>query len=231
MAKMLTVAEAELRSMVRSKAFLISIVVLPILMLGLSFAQKQISDRADTSTKRFAVIDPSGRYYAAVVEAARKRDADMAAMPPNARKPSFAPERADVAGRSLDDVRVALSERVRKEELFAFVEIPPDAASDKVRYYSDHPAYDDLRDWMAKTLDETLRANRYAEAHLDPSLVAALGKKVSAETLGLWTRDADGHVHAAEKQDEVRAVVIPIAAVFLLFFFVVSSAPQLMNSV
>jgi ABC-2 type transport system permease protein len=231
LAKMLTVAEAEFRSMVRSKAFLISIVVLPILILGLSFAQKQISERADTSTKRFAVIDPTGRYYDAVAEAARKRDAEMAAMPEKARKPSFAPERADVAGRSLDDVRVALSERVRKEELFAFVEIPADASKEKLRYYSDHPAYDDLRDWMAKTLDDKLRADRYAEAHLDPALVAALANKVSAETLGLWTRDADGHVHPAEKQDEVRAVVIPMAAVFLLFFFVVSSAPQLMNSV
>ena len=38
-------------------------------------------------------------------------------------------------------------------------------------------------------------------------------------------------VHPAEKQDEVRAVVIPMAAVFLLFFFVVTSVPQLMNSV
>jgi ABC-2 type transport system permease protein len=231
LAKILAVAEAEFRAMTRSKAFIISIVVLPILILGLSFFQRQISERADTSTKRFAVIDPSGRYYDAVAAAARARDAEIAATPQKVRKPSFAPERADTAGRSLDDVRVALSERVRKEELFAFVEIPADAANEKLRYYSDHPAYDDLREWMTKSIDDKLRADRYAEAHLDPSLVAALAKRVSSDTLGLWTRDADGRVHPAEKQDEVRAVVIPMAAVFLLFFFVVSSAPQLMNSV
>jgi ABC-2 type transport system permease protein len=232
LAKILTVAEAEFRAMTRSKAFIISIVVLPILILGLSFMQRQISERADTSTKRFAVLDPSGRYYEAVAEAAKKRDAEMAA--PTAKlpkKPPFAPERVDAGGRSLDEVRLALSERVRKEELFAFVEIPADPTGEKLRYYSDHPAYDDLREWLSKTLDEKLRADRYAEAHLDPQLVEALGHKVSADTLGLWTRDADGRIHPAEKQDEVRAVVIPMAAVFLLFFFVVSSAPQLMNSV
>ena len=231
LSKILAVAEAEFRALTRSKAFLISISLLPILILGLSFAQPQISKRADTSTKRFAVIDPTGRYYEAVADAARKRDADMAALPQKANKPSFAPERVDVAGRALDDVRLALSERVRKEELFAFVEIPADAANEKLRYYSDHPAYDDLRDWLAKTLDDKLRADRYAEAHLDPALIAALGNKVSAETLGLWSRDADGHIHPAEKQDEVRAVVIPMAAVFLLFFFVISSVQPLMNSV
>ena len=229
--KILVVAEAEFRAMTRSKAFIISVVALPVLILGLSFMQRQISERADTSTKKLAVIDPTGRYFDALAESAKKRDAEMAATPGKARKPSFAPERVDLGGRSLDDVRVALSERVKKEELFAFVEIPADAAREKLRYYSDHPAYDELRDWLTKALDEKLRADRYAEAHLDPALVAALGNKVSSETLGLWTRDADGHVHAAEKQDQVRAVVIPMAAVFLLFFFVVSSAPQLMNSV
>jgi ABC-2 type transport system permease protein len=230
-AKILAVAEAEFRAMTRSKAFIISISLLPILILGLSFAQRQISDRADTSTKRFAVIDPSGRYYEAVADAARQRDAEMAALPQKANKPSFAPERVDIAGRALDDVRLALSERVRKEELFAFVELPADAASEKLRYYSDHPTYDDLRDWMSKILDDKVRADRYAEAHLDPALIAALANKVSAETLGLWSRDADGHIHPAEKQDEVRAVVIPMAAVFLLFFFVISSVQPLMSSV
>jgi len=232
LAKILAVAEAEFRAMTRSKAFIISIVVLPILILGLSFMQKQISERSDTSVKRFAVLDPSGRYFDGIAEAAKKRDAEMAApMVKVPKKPPFSPERVDTAGRSLDEVRVALSERVRKEELFAFVEIPADPTNDKLRYYSDHPAYDDLREWLSKSLDDKLRADRYAEAHLDPKLVEALGHNVSAETLGLWTRDADGHIHPAEKQDEVRAVVIPMAAVFLLFFFLVSSAPQLMNSV
>lgn len=232
LAKILAVAETEFRAMVRSKAFIISIVVLPILILGLSFAQRQISERSDTSTRRFVVMDPSGRYYDAIAAAAQKRDAEMAAPAAHApRKPPFAPERVDVGGRSLDEVRVALSERVRKEELFAFVEIPAEPDREKLLYYSDHPASDDLPDWLQKTLDETLRDQRYRAAHLDAGLIDALSRRVSTESLGLWTRDASGRIHPAEKQDNIRAVVIPMAAVFLLFFFVVSSAPQLMNSV
>ena len=231
-AKILAVAEAEFRAMVRSKAFLISIIVLPVIMLGMSFAQKQISARVDTSARRFAVLDPSGRYFDYVAATARARNAELGdAAAHKTPRPPFEPERVDVGGRPLDEVRLALSERVRKEQLFAFVEIPAEPDRDKLRYHSDHPAYDDLHEWIAKTLDDKLRIDRYQAAHLDPQLVEALSRHVSADMLGLWTRDADGHIHAAEKQDEVRAVVIPMAAVFLLFFFVVTSVPQLMNSV
>lgn len=231
--KILTVAEAEFRAMVRSKAFLISIVVLPIIMLGMSFAQKQISARVDTSPRRFAVIDPTGRWYDRIAAEANKRNAAIAELAAASKlpKPPFTPERADLGGRPLDEVRLALSDRVRQEQLFAFVEIPAEPERDKVRYYSDHPAYTDLHDWLGKTLDQQLRLERYREAHLDAQLVEALSRNVQAESLGLWTRDAGGHIRPAEKQDEVRTVVIPMAAVFLLFFFVVTSVPQLMNSV
>ncbi|HEY2748905.1 MAG TPA: ABC transporter permease [Polyangia bacterium] len=229
--KILAVAETEFRAMVRSRAFLISIVLLPILMLGSGFAQKQISARADTSARKFAVIDTSGKYYDALFAAAHKRDAEIEATAGKLPRSSFVPERVDLGGRPLDEVRVQLSERVRKEELFAFVEVPAEPDREKLRYYSDHPAYEDLSTWLAKTIDETIRERRYREAHLDAGLVEALSRKVDTDELGLWTRDANGRIHPAEKQDEVRTVVIPMAAVFLLFFFVVTSVPQLMSSV
>ena len=70
-----------------------------------------------------------------------------------------------------------------------------------------------------KTIDEQLKTQRYQEAHLDAQLVAALQRQVSSDTLGLWTRDADGHIHPAEKHDLVRAIIVPMVPVFLLFFF------------
>ena len=136
-----------------------------------------------------------------------------------------------MGGRASDELRVELSERVRKEELFAFVEIPANPDVDKMRYYSDHPAYDDLTRWLKETLELSIRTQRYDEAHLDPALRAALDRKVGADSLGLWTRDTDGKLHPAAKQDMIRVVVVPMVPVFLLFFFVVVSVPTLMNSV
>lgn len=213
--KIFAVAQTEFRSMVRSKAFLVSVLILPIMMIGMSFAQRQLAQHADTRARRFAVIDASGKYYDVVAAAARERNARLAEL--SARKgpqSAFEPERVDVgAQRPLDELRVELSERVRKEELFAFIEIPAEPDVEKLRYYSDHPAYDDLEKWVATTLDEHIRTRRYDEAHLDARLQQALARKVGADSLGLWTRGADGRLHPAEKQDVVRAVVVPMVQI------------------
>ncbi|MDB4967461.1 MAG: hypothetical protein JWN44_3150 [Myxococcales bacterium] len=230
--KIFAVAETELRSMVRSKAFLVSVLILPIVMLVMSFAQRRLAQHADTRPRRFAVIDASGKYYDVVAEAARERNAklDELARLKGPQSP-FEPQRVELGGRPVDEVRVALSDRVRKEELFAFVEIPIHPDVEKLRYYSDHPAYEDLSSWLRASLDANIRTERYDAAHLDAQLRVALERKVDADELGLLTRGPDGRIHPAEKQDVVRAIVVPMVPVFLLFFFVVISVPQLMNSV
>jgi ABC-type Na+ efflux pump permease subunit len=225
--KIAAVAETEVRTLVRSKSFLVSLAILPVLMIGASFAQKQLSGRADRSPRRFAIVDGSGRLGRVLVEAAERRNAALSG--DKTPRAPFLPELVD--GGATDASRLRLSDRVRKEELFAFVEIPADLDHERVRYYSDHPAYDELREFIVRTLDEALRAERVAAAHLPPELVEALGRKVAADSLGLATRDTEGRVHAAEKQDVVRALVVPMVPMFLLFFFVVVSMPQLMNSV
>lgn len=243
LSKIVAVAEQEFRALVRSKAFIVSIFILPVVILVMSFAQTQLAARVDKRPRRFAVVDASGKFWDAIEAKAREHNARLHDAPPAGQHDDglserrvargaveFVPVRADAAA-PLEKLRVELSERVRKEELFAFVEIRPEPDREPLRYYSDHAAYTDLRDWLMKTVEETIRQRRYAEARLDPSLVAALERVVAADSLGLWTRDGDGRVHAAERQDVVRAVIVPMVPMFLLFFFVVISVPQMMNSV
>jgi ABC-2 type transport system permease protein len=216
---------------VRSKAFIVSILILPAVILTMSFAQTQLAGRVDTRPRRFAVVDGSGRFWDVIDTKARERNAHLGELDgKRVARAAFEPTRA-ATDRPLEQLRVELSERVRKEELFAFVEIPDEPDREPLRYYSDHPAYTDLRDWLMRTVEQSIRDRRYAAARLDPALVDALQRSVVADTLGLWTRDADGRIHAAERQDVVRAVIVPMVPMFLLFFFVVISVPQLMNSV
>ena len=49
--------------------------------------------------------------------------------------------------------------------------------------------------------------------------------------LGLLERNAAGGIKAASKVDRVRTTAIPVAMMMILFFSVMSSAPQLLNSV
>lgn len=229
MNKIFAVAEQEFRALVRSKAFLLSLVILPLMMLFGSVMQTRLNEHSDTRPRRFAVIDPSGRWFDALAQQAEARNRQLGDGKHDALSP-FIPVRVD-GSVALDELRLQLSEQVKKEQLFAFVEIAADPDVTPLRYCSEHPAVDDLPRWLTNVIDDELRDRRYHLAQLDADTVSALRRHVAADRLGLWTRDADGRVHPAEKIDIIKTVVVPLVPPLLLFFFVVVSTPQLMNSV
>src|SRR6516165_7547927 len=120
-------------------------------MLIGSILQHQLSARTDTQPRRFAVIDVSGRWFDAVAARAEERNRHLGDGKHDSLSP-FLPVRPD-ANRPLDQLRLELSAEVKKEELFAFVEIPAEPDAEPIRYYTEHPAVDDLPNWLSKTVD------------------------------------------------------------------------------
>jgi ABC-2 type transport system permease protein len=227
MNKVLAVAQTEFRALVRSKAFLVTVILMPLIMFGTSFMQKQMSEHADTRPRRFAVIDRSGTFMPILEAQARLHNADARESPTQ-----FVPVATNATGdaRALDDLRVSLSDQIKREELFAFVEIPAEPDVEPLHYSTEHPAVEDLPNWLSRVIDAEVHARRYREARLDDATIVRLERQVHAEHLGLWTRDADGRVHA-EKLDVVKEVIVPLVPPILLFLFVAMSTPQLLNSV
>ena len=206
MNKIFAVAEQEFRSLVRSKAFLISIVLLPLMMVLGSVMQRQLGRRTDTRPRRFAVIDPSGRWFDALSARAEARNQHLGELKHDSLAP-FVPVHVD-GSQPLDQLRLQLSDQVKKEQLFAFVEIPAEPDAERLRYYTEHPAVDDLPNWLSATVDDVLRTRRYTEAKLDDATIQNLQRHVGeVERLGLWTRDPDGRVHPAEKLDIIKSIV------------------------
>ena len=79
MRKMLTVARREYNAAVRSKAFLISLFLMPLFMGGGAAVQLVLKNQVDTQEKRFAVVDrtPDERLLQALkVAAARETRRD-----------------------------------------------------------------------------------------------------------------------------------------------------------
>ena len=71
--------------------------------------------------------------------------------------------------------RAQLSDRVRRDEIYAFVEIPADALDPDhgraVRYYSNHPAYRLLPDWISTTVNREVVNRRFRSASIDRAMV------------------------------------------------------------
>jgi ABC-2 type transport system permease protein len=229
--KILTVASAEFSNVVRSKAFILTLILMPVIM-GVSVLLMRVSRTAtDTNERRFAVVDYSGIALPVIHAMADARNATAAAD----RQPRFVPVEINVDGKSHDALRMELSDDVRSQELFAFVEIPADIvdpdAKAEIRYYSDHPSYQALPDWLMKTVNAAVLAERFRAASVNPAVVARLMKTATVSNLGLFEREANGTIRAGEKVDPFRALGVPAVMMVLMFVIIMGGAPQLLNSV
>jgi ABC-2 type transport system permease protein len=139
--KTLVIANREYAAAVKSKAFVVSLVLMPLLMFGGIFVQRMAAKIGDVKTKRLAVIDrsPGGQLYAALEEAARVRNEKEIFDKQTGKQtqPKIDLERVEPTDLSnkdaVDRQRLELSDRVRREELFAFIEIGPDILDPKIQ--------------------------------------------------------------------------------------------------
>jgi ABC-2 type transport system permease protein len=150
--------------------------------------------------------------------------------------PRFLPSRAETGDRPIEQVRLDLSNRVARGELFAFVEIPPDAIAEggrskPMQYYSNHPSYAALPTWLDTVLNQAILAERLRAKGMDLMVMKTLAQKVPFDTLGLLRQDADGRVHEPEKVDRIKSFAIPAILMVMIFMTIMSSASPLLNSV
>lgn len=139
MRKTLVVAVREYIAAVKSKAFLVSIVVMPLLMFGGIFVQRQTAKMGDVKAKRLAVIDrsPGGQLFDAMNQRAITRNAtDLKDETGRQVRPEILLERIEPAdyanAAAVNEQRLQLSDRIRNNEFFAYVEIGPNILSPKI---------------------------------------------------------------------------------------------------
>lgn len=236
MNRILTIAQSEFLTLVKTKAFIIGILLMPVLMVGffffMSFAQRHV----DVETRRFAVVDQSGVLYEALASAAERRNADHV-QDGTRTGPEFLPSRVDPGARPLDELKVELSAQVKRKELFAFVEIPADVLTatgadiPPIRYYSESTSYEPLPAWLRSTLNEEITRRRFDSAGIDQALIARLNARTPLTTFGLVERAADGSVKDAQEVDQIARMMAPFFFLFLMFMTVMTSAQQLLNAI
>ena len=134
MRKTWLVAMTEYSNAVRSKAFIIGVLALPVLLclsIGLQyFGRKNV----DVRDRRFAVVDRTGVLFPVIAAKAAERNEKFVTQHGADGKsvqmsPKFLPELFDPAGTNGGNAEVALSERVRREQLTGFVIINTNAFS------------------------------------------------------------------------------------------------------
>ncbi len=238
--KALVVASTEFNTVIRTKAFLVSLLLLPAIMFGSILIQKFAADRVDLSPRPFAVLDRSHALYPAIAQAAESYNHSITDSSGQPLAPTFLPQPVEEGDSPLDAFRLELSDRVRKGELYAFVEIPKDIetsenpTSEGLRYYSQNPNDRSLIGWLESTVNNEVRNRRLRAAGIDPGEAERLSLPVSTESLTLVERskqEGQGAIKDAQRVDPIRTLLVPAALMFVVFIVIMSTTPQLLQSV
>ncbi len=230
------VARREYAAMVRTKSFLISIFLVPLLMVGSVLLQKALADRGSTEDKILVIFDHSGALAEDLKAAALARN--TAATSTNADKAQFILEIEDA--KSLDDERrLALSKKIREGEIAAFVEFgaavidgqgstPADA---KIAYFAESLAFSDLRRWFEGSSQQIIIRRRLLAAGLDDQAIASGLAPVPFDAGGPLERDADGNIKTTDKTAAIVAELAPVGLMMLIFISVMMTAQPALQAV
>jgi ABC-2 type transport system permease protein len=235
------IARREYQALVRTKAFIISLVLMPIFMLGGIFLQVFLNGRVDVSEKKVVVLDGTGRIFAPLEAMAEQRNGSAEKNEASGKKArgGIALEQGP-ASAVTDEERLELSDRIRHNEIFAFVEIDADAlqpGKDKaqnqtpVRVYSESIAHDDVARWLMQSIQRVTFALRLQDSGLDSATVAKVVMPVGIEELGLFSHSAGGEIRNADQGARNLNLFIPFGLVMLMFMSLMIVCQPMLTSV
>ncbi len=241
MRKILWLAAREYKVSVRTKGFIIGLVMFPIFMGGSGIAIAIFKDRVDTTDQRIAVIDRSGVVAGPLIEAAKERNANAIFEEESGKKikPAYVLEIVEPNEENPRLQRLELSNKVRGGELHGFLEISADAVHPSdgsdgphVAYYAKNAIMDDAREWMGWPINTALRSARVKEAGLEESAIGDMFVWLGVDGLGLLTVDEKtGTVQDARRSSEGEAILVPVVMGMLMFMMIMMGAVPLLHSV
>ncbi len=240
MNKALIIAKREYRAAVKTKGFIIGILLMPIFMGGgllvVALAEKNI----DTDDKKIAVIDYSGLFREHLINSVDEWN-NSATVNEKGQKtyPSYFIEFVNPDTDNPEKQKFELSNMVRSKELHAFTQIgrnvihpyPGDEQS-RIYYFAENAAIDNLRSWFSNTVNNKIREIRILELGVDNESVKDLFYWVNAEAMGLVSFDTKtGEVTDAKQTNELQTILVPYILILLMFMMLMMSAIPLLTAV
>jgi ABC-2 type transport system permease protein len=247
MRRIFLVTKRDYVAAIRSKPFLFGLIIAPILFgsgfigIGIMKAKPDIRDR------HIAILDHTGAVAQAIIEAAdEKNQKDLFdkktkhQVKPRYLFETVAPYDADPNGQ-----RLALSGRVRSQELFAFLEIgqnvlhPVDEENadkipetSRVNYYSNASGIDETRGWISGPVNDGVRRVRLSKLGVASSHFAEVFAPATVQTMSLLSRDVKtGEIKESRKKSDVEGFAIPFVLMMMLAMMVLMSAGPLLGAV
>ena len=238
MRRILLIARRDYLATIRTKAFIIGLVVAPLLFGGGFLGLALMRSKPDIKDRHIAIIDHTGAAAQVIIEVAQeKNNAEMFEKGSHQQtQPRYVFEVVPPAADALTQ-RLELSDRVRREQLYAFLEVGAralhpagqDDSASQVACYTKASGLDDFRQWLGGSVNDGLRRVRLAQLGVERSHFKDILANVKVEPFSLVERDPKtGQIRNATKKNEVAEFAIPFGLMLLLGMIVmVGSSPML----
>jgi ABC-2 type transport system permease protein len=240
MRKTLRFIKREYLAAVKTKGFIIMLVLMPILMGGSGIAMYLLQGQVDTKDKRVIIVDRAGIVTDMILKAAEKRNAEAVFDKETGKKvrPAYMFEAAEPNISDPQTQRLELSEHIRKGELHAFLEVGPnvlhpkgDESTFEINYHAKNAAIDSVRSWLDNTINPYLRRIRLSEEGIEGPKADEIMTWIRVEPMGLVSVDeATGAIKEARRTGELETILVPIVLFFLMFMLVMMGAMPLLQS-
>ncbi len=244
MRRILLIAKRDYLMSIRTKTFIIGLIMAPLLFGGGFLGLALMNAKPDIADRHVAILDWTGQAAAPIVQAAQEKNAKELFNKKTGKQeaPRYYFETVTPDPQAPDLQRLQLSERVRRGVLFAFLEIgsgvlhPRDdgdtpAAADRVGFYSNSSGISDVRSWLADAVDTGLRRVRLAQLGVDQKNFHDVLASVPVEPMSLAVKDEAGQIGPRVKKNEAADFGVPFTVMALLGMIVIMGASPMLSSV
>ncbi len=225
--KIVTVIKREYTTRVKSKGFIASLFLMPVLMCGLVALSSflAIMEGKTEEVRKLAVIDETSEIFDQMQAAIAKHRTFQ-----HKGELIYQVHRETA---TTEEERTVLQERVRTKKLYAYLEIPKDVfANGEVRFYARTITNSNVQSALRRIISDIVRDKRFAESGYSRREVSQLMRSVGFNTYAVKSgKGKDGGAKVESAIETGARLGLGYILVFVLYMFVLIYANSIMRSV
>ncbi len=225
--KIVTVIKREYTTRVRTKGFVASVFLMPVLICTVILLPSFMATMGQktASVRRLVVIDETGDIFPEL-------KARVAQHPTFQQKGELRYQLTRHTSDPIDEAKSELRQQVATGEVYAYLAIPKNVFQDgKVRYYAKTITNFDVQGALRRLLSEIVRNKRFAESGYSQLEIKRLMRSVTFDTFAIAGDGENGEIQVERKTEAQFQRGIAFLLIFLLYLFILMYANSVMQNV
>jgi ABC-2 type transport system permease protein len=218
MKKILTIAKWEYLEKLKTKAFIISLIITPLIIIGFSILPTLLSNKEELRTKAIGVVDPSGEYFNQLNSELKKYTIDNG-------QPNYILLNLTTEGKTTDELKTEADKKVLENKVEGYLLIKyGNTDSMSIEYRSENfGSFRDLGRFEEK-INKIRIDNELLKKGIDPEVASVIQNNVELQQIKIEKSGKEG------KQDFLVVFFSAFIFILLLMMMVIYSGQLLVRS-